>query len=108
MLLPLLAAMLPHASFRNIITRHAKPATERDHANRARIPLRTRSFPWRILLAAGSRDEPLQHSVQIGFFLGADAVAADFAMRNGFEVESINQLVHRELVRKIRFVTKNK
>lgn len=54
-----------------------------------------------------ARNQPLEHGVEIGLLLCADAVAADFAVRNGSEVERLNQVVDRELVREIGLVSQD-
>lgn len=52
----------------------------------------------------GSSDEPLHDGVEVGLLLGADAVAADLAVRDGFKVQGLNQLVDRELLGQVGLV----
>ena len=53
------------------------------------------------------RDQPLQHSVQIGFLLGTDPVATGLATSESFEVHFVDELVYRQLSGKIGLVSKN-
>ena len=46
----------------------------------------------------------MNNSIQVGFFLGADAIAAGFTSFEGLEVHLVDELVDRELVREIRLV----
>lgn len=58
----------------------------------------------RILLPAGACDQPVQHGVEIGLFFGADAIAADLAVGDGFEVHGFDQLIDRQFDREIGLV----
>ena len=55
----------------------------------------------RMLLMRGSRDEPLQNSIQVCFFFGTYAVAGHFAMGHALQVQGFDQLVHRKMAAKI-------
>lgn len=46
------------------------------------------------LSAAGPLDEKLNHCLEVGLLLGADAIAAHLATRDAFEIQLVNQLVH--------------
>ena len=61
----------------------------------------------RMLLMRGSRDEPLQNSIEIRFLFGTDAVAGYLAMGHALQVQGFDQLVHREMAAKIRLVTQD-
>lgn len=49
----------------------------------------------------------MQDSVKVGFFLGADTVAAYFAMGDGFQIHRLDDLIHRQLVWKIGLVSED-
>ena len=55
----------------------------------------------------GSRDEPLQNSIEIRFLFGTDAVAGYLAVGHALQVQGFDQLVHREMAAKIRLVTQD-
>lgn len=55
----------------------------------------------------GSRDEPLQNSIQVCFFFGTYAVAGYLTMGHALQVQGFDQLVHREMAAKIRLVTQD-
>jgi hypothetical protein len=61
----------------------------------------------RMSLLCGSRDEPLQDSVEICLFLGAYAIARDFTMGHALQIQRIDQLVHSEMAAEIRFVAQD-
>ena len=61
----------------------------------------------RMLLMRGSRDEPLQNSIEVRFFFGTDAVAGYLTMGHALQVQGFDQLVHREMAAKIRLVTQD-
>jgi hypothetical protein len=46
----------------------------------------------------------LEDCVQVGLFLGANAIAADLAMGHRLELQSLDQLVDRKLVWQIGLV----
>jgi hypothetical protein len=69
--------------------------------------LTTYSSLRHISLLARPRNEPLQDGVKIGFFLRTNAVAANLAVRNGFQVQRLYKLIDRELVCKVGFVAQN-
>lgn len=62
---------------------------------------RASSFAWPL-------DQPLQHGIEIGLFLGADTVAANFAVGYCLKVECLDQFVNRELFRQVRLIAENK
>jgi len=53
-------------------------------------------------------NKPLEHSLQVCFLLGADSVATNFTVHNGFQVELIDEFVHGQLGGQVRLVTKDK
>ena len=60
-----------------------------------------------LLSLAGPFDQPLQHGIKVGLFLGADSVAADFAMRNRFEIQCLDQLINRQFLGQVRLIAKD-
>lgn len=60
-----------------------------------------------LLMRGGSRDEPLQNSIEVCFFFSTNAIAGYLAMGHALQVQGLNQLVHREMAAKIGLVTKN-
>ena len=61
----------------------------------------------RMLLMRGSRDEPLQNSIEVGFFFSTDAIAGYLTMGHTLQVQRFDQLVHREVAAKIGLVTQD-
>ena len=61
----------------------------------------TASLPSPDMRLLGLRDQPLQYSIQIGLLFGTDAVAANLAVGYRFQLESFDELVHRELFWKV-------
>jgi hypothetical protein len=57
-------------------------------------------------LFAGSSNQPLEDSVEVCLFFGADSITAHLSMRDLFEVERIDELVNREFAWQIRLVAK--
>lgn len=49
----------------------------------------------------------MQHSVEVGLFLGTDAVATDLTVSDGLEVHGIDYLVDRQLVWQVGLVTQH-
>jgi hypothetical protein len=49
----------------------------------------------------------MQDGIQIGFFLGADAIAADFTTSDRLEVHRIDELIYRELVGQVGFISQH-
>lgn len=58
-------------------------------------------------LPAGSFDQPLQYRVQVGLFLGAYAVAADFPVRNSLQIQRVDELVNRKLFWKVGLIAEH-
>lgn len=58
----------------------------------------------RIPLLARPLDQPLQYGVEVGLLLGADAVAANLSMGHSLKIQRIDELIHRELLRKVGLV----
>ena len=56
-------------------------------------------------LSAGSSDEPVQHRIKVRLFLGTDPIAAHLAVRDGLEIHRVDQLVDRQLVGEVGFVS---
>lgn len=59
-------------------------------------------------LLARAFDEPLENSIEVGFFFGTDCVTADFAMKYTRKVQRLDELVGRELFRQVGFVSQYK
>lgn len=59
-------------------------------------------------LLARPFDEPLENSVEVGFFLGTDCVTADFAVKYARKLQRLDELVGRELVRQVGFISQHK
>jgi hypothetical protein len=54
--------------------------------------------------STSSSNEPVQDSVKIGLFLGADTITAYFAMSDRFQIHRLDDLINRQLVWKIGLV----
>lgn len=80
-------------------------------------PSRPKSHPLYRMTEQGSRprktsfarpsNQPLQYRVQVGLLLGTDTIATHLTVCHGFEIQSLNQLINREMIRKIRLVAQN-
>lgn len=49
----------------------------------------------------------MEYGIQIGFFLCAYAVATHFTVRHCLEVQGFDQLIDRELIRKVGLVAEH-
>lgn len=49
-------------------------------------------------------DEPLENSIEVGFFLGTNCVTADFAVKYARKVQRLDELVGRQLLRQVGFI----
>jgi hypothetical protein len=58
-------------------------------------------------LLCGSRDEPLQDSIEICLFFGTYAIAGDFTMGHALQVQRVDQLIHCEMAAEVRLVAQN-
>lgn len=61
----------------------------------------------RISLLCGSRNEPLQNSIKIGFLFGTYAIAGYLTMGHALQIQGIDQLIHCEMAPKVRFVAQD-
>lgn len=52
----------------------------------------------------GSRDEPLQNSIEVCFFFSTYAIAGYLTMGHALEIQGVDQLVHCEMAAKIGLV----
>lgn len=59
-------------------------------------------------LLARPFDEPLEDSIEVGFFFGTDCVTADFAVKDGRKLQRLDELVRRELLRQVGFIPQHK
>lgn len=59
-------------------------------------------------LLARAFDEPLENSIEVGFFFGTDCVTADFAVKDARKLQCLDELVGRKLLRQVRFVSQHK
>lgn len=49
----------------------------------------------------------MQNSIEVRLLFSADPIAAHFAMSDGFQVHLVDQIVDRQLLRKVGLVPKN-
>lgn len=83
---------------------NASPSEHVVAAPAGHVPTRTNMEQT---LSACASDQPLQNSIEIGFFLRADAVAAHLPVRHCLQVQRVDELIHRKLVGKVRFVAED-
>jgi len=58
-------------------------------------------------MRGGSRDEPLQNSIEVCFFFSTYAIARYLTMGHTLQVQGFDQLVHREMATKIGLVAQD-
>lgn len=60
-------------------------------------------------LSAGMSElhQPLEDRLEIGLFLGRDAIAGYFSVADALQVHGVDQLIHGQLIREIRLITQD-
>lgn len=71
------------------------------------IEKKSRSTSTTISSVVRELDEPLDDRIEIRLFFGADSIARDLAVADALEVHGVDQLVHRELIWEVRFVSED-
>lgn len=51
--------------------------------------------------------QPLEDRLEVGLFLGRDAIAGNFSVADALQVHGVDQLIHCQLIREIRLVAQD-